>query len=351
MKNLLKLVIVTLLLSSTSIFAQTFSGSNGTISDNSCDDSNIFTTEVSGIGILGNAKDFFEVVINIEHSYDPDLDIFLIAPDGTLVELSTDNGGGWFQDNDNYTDTHFKSEAIVNIVDGEAPFTGDFKPEGDFSDLNGINADGIWKLKICDDSYFNSGTLESWEITFSDKLVIPIKLSNFRVVNQNNYNQISWETFSEVNTDVFIIEHSLDLNNWDVISEINAAGNSKEFLNYSIIDYTPFVKTYYRLTILDLDGKREYSNIIFTNSNLEHKCKIFPNPSKGRFKIMHSLNSNDIVNITIINQRGEVISNKNILPENEIINEEYNLRAIDGIYNVLIKQNKNSTSKKIIIRN
>ena len=72
------------------------------------------------------------VTISIQHGWNNDLDIFLISPAGTIVELSTDNG----VDNDeDYIDTVFDQEATTLITDGSTPFTGTFIPEGDLSTL------------------------------------------------------------------------------------------------------------------------------------------------------------------------------------------------------------------------
>ncbi len=98
---------------------------------------------------------------NITHTFDGDLDIFLIAPDNTRVELSTDNGST----GDNYIDTIFDDEASTSITSGTAPFTGTFKPEGSLATLIGKNAQGTWKLEISDDASSDTGTLNSWSLT------------------------------------------------------------------------------------------------------------------------------------------------------------------------------------------
>ena len=101
-----------------------------------------------------------DVSINIDHNRDSDLDIYLISPDGTRVELTTDNGGTGH----NYTDTVFDDQAEIAITSGTAPFTNTYKPEGNLSDFNGKNCQGVWKLEINDDEDGQGGTLHSWNI-------------------------------------------------------------------------------------------------------------------------------------------------------------------------------------------
>ena len=62
--------------------------------------------------------------INVTHTWDSDLNVFLIAPNGARIELTTGNGGG----GDNYTNTVFDDEAATLISAGAAPFTGSFRP-------------------------------------------------------------------------------------------------------------------------------------------------------------------------------------------------------------------------------
>lgn len=102
-----------------------------------------------------------DVTLNLTHTFDGDLDIFLVGPDGTRVELSTDNGSS----GDNFTNTVFDDSAATAITAGAAPFTGSFRPETPLAALNGIQANGSWRLEITDDLGGDSGTLLNWSLT------------------------------------------------------------------------------------------------------------------------------------------------------------------------------------------
>ncbi|MEZ4801268.1 MAG: proprotein convertase P-domain-containing protein [Gelidibacter sp.] len=100
------------------------------------------------------------VTVNITHTWDDDLDITLISPLGTIVELTSDNG----DDGDNYTNTIFDQQASTSITAGTAPFTGSFIPEGNLSNFNGEDAAGNWTLRIVDDANQDGGQLNSWTL-------------------------------------------------------------------------------------------------------------------------------------------------------------------------------------------
>ena len=103
------------------------------------------------------------VQLTISHTRDQDLDVYLVSPDGTRVELFTDVGGN----GDHFTGTILDDQASVSITAGAAPFAGTYRPEGSLAALNGRNALGTWTLEITDDQWLYSGTLHSWSITIT----------------------------------------------------------------------------------------------------------------------------------------------------------------------------------------
>lgn len=119
------------------------------------------TETISQISILEsfNIADV-NVTINLTHTFDADLEISLIAPTGLVIDLSSNNGGS----EDNYTNTVFDDAADTSIIDGTAPFTETFQPEEPLSSFNGIDSQGVWTLKIIDNTGGDEGILLDWSI-------------------------------------------------------------------------------------------------------------------------------------------------------------------------------------------
>ncbi|MGB2824276.1 MAG: proprotein convertase P-domain-containing protein, partial [Phycisphaerae bacterium] len=94
------------------------------------------TSTLSVSGLDGLVMDV-NVTVNITHTYDGDLDVYLISPSGTRTELFTDVGDG----GGNFTGTELDDSARDAdgnprpITGGSAPFTGTFRPEGFLSEL------------------------------------------------------------------------------------------------------------------------------------------------------------------------------------------------------------------------
>lgn len=110
------------------------------------------------------------VQLDITHPRDPDLDVFLVAPDGTRVELFTDVGT---TKSANFTNTLLDDQATLLITAGKAPFTGTFRPEGSLAAFNGKSAGGTWTLEISDDQKKQTGTLNSWSLEITPVDPVP----------------------------------------------------------------------------------------------------------------------------------------------------------------------------------
>ncbi len=101
-----------------------------------------------------------EVKLDISHSFDADLDVFLISPSGRQIELFSGVGGQF----NNFTNTTFSDNAAVSVLNGTAPFTGSYRPEGLLSDYIDDEANGTWQLLIRDTAFGDVGTLNSWSL-------------------------------------------------------------------------------------------------------------------------------------------------------------------------------------------
>ena len=123
-------------------------------------DEGTITSSLPVSGVTGVIADV-NVRVNITHTFDSDLDVFLVAPDGTRVELFTDVGGGGA----NFTNTILDDEASAAFTSGSAPFTGSFRPEGSLAVLDGMAANGSWTLEVTDDAGADVGTLNQWSLT------------------------------------------------------------------------------------------------------------------------------------------------------------------------------------------
>jgi hypothetical protein len=115
----------------------------------------------------------------------------------------------------------------------------------------------------------NVGTWNGFEATVSQVLALPVELLYFEGYTSNSTNIIKWSTASEWNSSHFTIQNSSDVQIWNDISTINAAGNSNSKLSYNTVDLNPENRiNYYRLIQYDFDGNYKiYGPIVLDNKN------------------------------------------------------------------------------------
>lgn len=129
-----------------------------------------------------------KVTLNISHTWDADLEVWLGSPDGTETMLFSGVGGS----GNNFSNTSFKNTYTTPIATGSAPFTGNYKPMGDLGTLNnGQSGLGVWYLKIRDGFAQDQGSLNSWSIRFGASPAIPYPpvVSNLPLVLINTNGQ------------------------------------------------------------------------------------------------------------------------------------------------------------------
>ncbi len=147
------------------------------------------------------------IILNIEHTWDADLEVKLIAPDATEIILFEDIGSN----GDNFTNTILDDDASTVISDEEAPFTGSFNPVGNLSDLNGLMSGGDWTLYINDDANGDGGNLLDWSIQICTEASLSVSVNEldgeFKIFNKgNNQFEVSLtntSSFEDLNLDVY----------------------------------------------------------------------------------------------------------------------------------------------------
>jgi len=133
------------------------------------------TINVSGIV---TAIQGITVSLHITHPSVEDLDISLINPVGLAITLSSDNGGAAADYGTGCADnqrTMFSDLPVNNplITAGAAPFVGTFRPEvalANFARDFGAEVNGLWTLRVADDTGGDIGTLQCWSLVLTPSL-------------------------------------------------------------------------------------------------------------------------------------------------------------------------------------
>ncbi len=115
---------------------------------------------------------------------------------------------------------------------------------------------------------------------FVTKNVLPLHLISFSAAKKESSILLTWKTASEDNTSHFEIERSADARIYTGIGRVTAAGYSTTELKYQYTDSRPLTKNnYYRLKMIDQDGKFEFSRIVKIDLQKPYTVRITPNPA------------------------------------------------------------------------
>jgi len=135
---------------------------------------NTVSSKIVVADLAAATVDSVEVVVNINHTWNNDLVLTLVSPDGTEVVLADRVGGS----NDDFLGTTFRDTAQTAIADGQAPFRGTFRPHGSLSELTGDRAEGEWQLLVEDTAQHDGGFINQWVLglTTSESASSPFKI-------------------------------------------------------------------------------------------------------------------------------------------------------------------------------
>lgn len=144
---------------------------------------------------------------------------------------------------------------------------------------------------------------------------LPIQLAFFGLNTIDNKEiKLTWKTASELNTDKFEIERSIDSKEWIKIGEVDATGSSSTLKSYNFIDNKPVAgNNYYRIKTLDIDGTYEYTSSIMGKLN-KKSITLFNSLIQKSQNLIAVLDSqtDDKVNIIIYGANGEQVYFKSV---------------------------------------
>lgn len=149
---------------------------------------------------------------------------------------------------------------------------------------------------------FNGGIASGYSsvcVGSIEPIPLPIEVIDFTALLKNWRVELEWRTMSEMETDFFRIEKSLDGTNWVQLAEINASGSTGQENQYQLDDLNLVLGLqYYRLSQHNYSGQREYFGpraiyyegemsdfMLFPNPCMNSMTLVFPMDLKGPFRM------------------------------------------------------------------
>jgi hypothetical protein len=180
-------------------------------------------------------------------------------------------------------------------------------------------------------------------------VILPVSLLDFQANLVGTYAHLKWQTSLEQGASHFVVEHSKNGINYEGAAVINAVGNSNDINTYKHIHkYTQTGKNYYRLKIVDLDGKFEYSSVeVVTIQGENPYISLYPNPTHNKVTIEHPMSSLH-AEIKVVDATGRILKSYPVVANTNQTEIEC-MGMTEGVYLLIWVDGHSTLSEKLVI--
>jgi Secretion system C-terminal sorting domain len=143
---------------------------------------------------------------------------------------------------------------------------------------------------------------------------LPIELTAFGATKVKQTSEVKWSAINAVNIHHFEVEKSVDGVRFDTIGKVKAF-NVPDTRTYQLTDAKPFSGiNYYRLKIVEMDGKVIYSKIVSLIFETDFSANVYPNPMHDdvTISITSDKTNGEAPVVTIFDAIGRQVLNKTI---------------------------------------
>ncbi len=193
-------------------------------------------------------------------------------------------------------------------------------------------------------------------VTSTTQSLLPVNMVSFTGNINNKLVQLNWQTSQENNSSYYEVQRSSNGSNYEPISTITANGNIGTLSNYKEKDdlffYTGKV-VYYRLKMVDTDGKFKFSKVLvikINNATTVNILKAFPLPFSSQLTAGYSseLSGEIKVNLTTVNGSRVASSTATVQKGYNSISINQAQTIPSGTYLLTITGNGKSESIKVV---
>ena len=188
----------------------------------------------------------------------------------------------------------------------------------------------------------------------SSSILLPVQLLSFTGKEQDNDGLLNWAVTGADKNTRFEIEKSTDAHTFIKIGAVNAAATDGNNSAYSFTDAAMIAPSnYYRLKLIDTDGKITYSKVVLIVQGAAAKnMRVSPNPAREMVQLRFNNMPAGNYTVMMFNISGQTAFTKNIMltSVNETKSIERTPAMTAGTYFIrLVNQNSQTVSTSKII--
>ncbi|MEO5681235.1 MAG: T9SS type A sorting domain-containing protein [Chitinophagaceae bacterium] len=150
---------------------------------------------------------------------------------------------------------------------------------------------------------------------------LPVKISVFKAATSDKNVILSWVSQQEINTQQFVVEKSSNGSAWQPAGIVAAHGFSGIPISYQFTDEAASAINYYRLKMVDYDGKSSYSGTLVVRlKNTNVNVSVFPNPAVNTVNISVGQNlAQQGFTVRLLNQNGQLLVSRKIAEGSSVL--------------------------------
>lgn len=146
---------------------------------------------------------------------------------------------------------------------------------------------------------------------------LPIELKAFHAVPETQSVACIWQTETERDNDYFTVERSDDGITYEIVGQMNGAGNSLTPLSYKLYDSSPLTGlSYYRLRQTDFNGVSTHSDVVSVVFYPEDWTAVYRNEIRALF---FSKDLKEGTNVKVVDAAGRLLVNQDITEPTQTI--------------------------------
>jgi len=224
-----------------------------------------------------------------------------------------------------------------------------------FFDPSNPNHDAWSVAYAAGQTNFEGLNMYNWLAQFSlSGTTLPVALTNFTALrNASGEVSLRWGTANESASSFFSVERSADGTSFKEIGKVNAAGNSSTAKSYVFTDTYPLdVTSYYRLRLLDKDGKFTYSPVRkLSGRAFALEVKAGPNPTSESLTVSVTGQQKGLMTISVSDLTGRILKSMQVVKNGETLTQLVDVSAFaPGMYTLRVKGGEADQVMKILKR-
>jgi hypothetical protein len=176
-------------------------------------------------------------------------------------------------------------------------------------------------------------------------IVAPVKLVSFDVAVNSCKSSVSWKSATESNFKQYELEYSTDGIHYTSVNTTTGQGDNTP---YSFAHNPAQGKAYYRLKMVDLDGKVEYSKIIALDVNCgKGSILVYPNPASDFVNINITGADSKGTQATMYNAAGQKVMSRSLQNGSHQLDIS---RLASGVYHINLVNSNGTENVKLVVQ-